>query len=555
MKKNDIVNRLLGILSEEDESDALAQQIRDNDKHTMDHLKSMEKYNEYDCVAFGLEADDGSIVKVYVKAEDSEKFEESLGNLLGECDDIEEALNKLAAEYEIVDVEWPTDTEESESVSDPALNADVYKNKVEAEVTEGQLFLDKLNLDESVSFIMLNSRISKEVAFLLGEFGLNLNSEMFLTATKKIHNHAIKNLSDEEKNSIFQFAHRIRTINSNKAVPVSDSDNKEQVKEEYDFESKFKSKVEHMIFNIVKYLILGNDEQNLSAFVKPQMYAEFVQIIKTSKFKQIAYRQAIKNFMHKINLAESVEGELIVEQGDAVSDAFDDGRDKKPAKAPEKKISKDKPAKEIKKPDENEKTDESSGLEKLSYKDLAKRDKNIKLAVDVLEWLGFSKDVLDSAVLKMELRQQVRATIKRRMTTSEAKRVKMLWSYSVDEKISESKWTDESEENIDTKKMKSSEIIDAFDLPDSIKYKPWKFTKLDDAIEFKTKEDLITFSEIQFDKIVKALKTEKKAFVALDSEEQKWVFTSNESGGIFIVKKGTTDKLFMSPSDIDNMFK
>lgn len=77
--------------------------------------RAAEINDEVDVVPFGLETDDGDIVKVYVNAEQAEGFEEALKKLLGLEDDIEEAINKLAQEFDIVDVVWPKDKNENAS--------------------------------------------------------------------------------------------------------------------------------------------------------------------------------------------------------------------------------------------------------------------------------------------------------------------------------------------------------------------------------------------------------------------------------------------------------
>lgn len=69
--------------------------------------RAAELNDEVDTVQFGLETDDGEIVKVYVNAEQEAAFGEALKNLLGIESDIEEAINRLATEFDIVDVVWP----------------------------------------------------------------------------------------------------------------------------------------------------------------------------------------------------------------------------------------------------------------------------------------------------------------------------------------------------------------------------------------------------------------------------------------------------------------
>lgn len=80
--------------------------------------KAEELNDEVDTVPFGLETDDGQIVKVYVNAEQADKFEEAMKNMLGLEDDIEEAINRLTTEFDIVDVVWPTSDEEEEGEED-----------------------------------------------------------------------------------------------------------------------------------------------------------------------------------------------------------------------------------------------------------------------------------------------------------------------------------------------------------------------------------------------------------------------------------------------------
>jgi FAD/FMN-containing dehydrogenase len=73
--------------------------------------RAAELNDEVDTVPFGLETDDGHIVKVYVNAEQAEKFEAEMKTMLGLEDDIEEVINQMAAKFDIVDVVWPEGTE------------------------------------------------------------------------------------------------------------------------------------------------------------------------------------------------------------------------------------------------------------------------------------------------------------------------------------------------------------------------------------------------------------------------------------------------------------
>lgn len=85
-----------------------------------DYIERAEELNdEVDTIPFGLETDDGQIVKVYVNAEQADKFEETMKNMLGLEDDIEEAINRLSTEFDIVDVVWPRQENEEGEEVDP----------------------------------------------------------------------------------------------------------------------------------------------------------------------------------------------------------------------------------------------------------------------------------------------------------------------------------------------------------------------------------------------------------------------------------------------------
>lgn len=84
-----------------------------------------------DTTAFGLEDEDGNMVKVYVRNEQAEDFEKELAALLAGADEdedeensspeIAEVLFKMKDKFDIVDVEWPGiegDEEEQEVVGD-----------------------------------------------------------------------------------------------------------------------------------------------------------------------------------------------------------------------------------------------------------------------------------------------------------------------------------------------------------------------------------------------------------------------------------------------------
>lgn len=94
-------------------------------------LKSAEKSAtaDEDTTAFGLEDEHGNIVKVYVKADQAEDFEQALETALARNDEddneentdkeIAEVLFELKDKFDIIDVEWgaiPEDEEENQEV-------------------------------------------------------------------------------------------------------------------------------------------------------------------------------------------------------------------------------------------------------------------------------------------------------------------------------------------------------------------------------------------------------------------------------------------------------
>lgn len=87
-----------------------------------------------DTTAFGMEDEEGNLVKVFVKTDQAEEFENTLAALLAGADEddddrnsaveIAEILYQLKDKFEIVDVEWPTiegdEEEEQEMEGEPA---------------------------------------------------------------------------------------------------------------------------------------------------------------------------------------------------------------------------------------------------------------------------------------------------------------------------------------------------------------------------------------------------------------------------------------------------
>ena len=100
-----------------------------------------------DTTAFGMEDEDGNLVKVYVKTESAEDFEKALAAMLAGEDDNEDNVNtaleiaevlfKLKDKFEIVDVEWPTiegdEEEEQEMEGGDAEGGDMEGGDMDAE--------------------------------------------------------------------------------------------------------------------------------------------------------------------------------------------------------------------------------------------------------------------------------------------------------------------------------------------------------------------------------------------------------------------------------------
>lgn len=153
--------------------------------------KSM-KLDEIDTVTFGLETDDGKIVKVYVNAEQAEEFEKALAEKLGKVDSIEDALNDLSKDFEIVDVEWPDEGKDGEDpdagIEDTGadvLNKDVYKNAKETEEMDKNVKRESMELGD-------------EFALSLMENDVQTLESRFTTATQLMIYHAIIDLGIPE---------------------------------------------------------------------------------------------------------------------------------------------------------------------------------------------------------------------------------------------------------------------------------------------------------------------------------------------------------------------
>jgi hypothetical protein len=203
-------------------------------------LERAEKLDSVETTTFGLETDDGQIVKVFVNEKDAEKFEKLMADCLGSTDSIEDAINKAAAEVDIVDVEWPEvkEEDEDEDVIDgsEALDPKVYGN---ADVNkDAQAGLKAKQPDSNIKPDAMTE--SKETTI----------ASRFSTANQHLVFQAILDLGVPEE-ALNRSVYRSTIINGIKetallmqTAPSIKTALKMFVKKRIDFESKIKDKEE-----------------------------------------------------------------------------------------------------------------------------------------------------------------------------------------------------------------------------------------------------------------------------------------------------------------------
>lgn len=114
------------------------------------YLKKAHEINdEVDTVIFGMELDDGAIVKVYVNAAEADKFEDALSQMLGKEDDVEKVIDALATSFDIVDVVWP-EVEQAEPEETDIIDAQKEKEE-EAQKEEEEDSSNDTGSDEKES--------------------------------------------------------------------------------------------------------------------------------------------------------------------------------------------------------------------------------------------------------------------------------------------------------------------------------------------------------------------------------------------------------------------
>lgn len=97
--------------------DSQTHEIKQDEVNDVLNKAAKDADEEVETITFGLETDDGEIVKVYVNSEDADGFEEAMSKMLGLEDSIEAALEKLSVDFDIVAVDWPDDEEEDEETT------------------------------------------------------------------------------------------------------------------------------------------------------------------------------------------------------------------------------------------------------------------------------------------------------------------------------------------------------------------------------------------------------------------------------------------------------
>lgn len=139
-------------------------------KNVSDHLSAAHDDDDgVDTITFGLETENGDIVKVFVNAQEADGFEEALSKLLGAEDSIESALDKLKNDFDVVDIKWPSGEEEQDGEKSTADIDDLINALPDTKDDEKEEKEPKKN-EDSLGTQFLN-RVLKEETLLKGEAG------------------------------------------------------------------------------------------------------------------------------------------------------------------------------------------------------------------------------------------------------------------------------------------------------------------------------------------------------------------------------------------------
>jgi uncharacterized protein YjaG (DUF416 family) len=123
------------------------------------YLNKAHEINDYvDTVTFGMETDEGDIIKVYINAQQADNFEAALAQLLGKQDDVEAVINVLADKFDIVDVEWPESYHHNAVAQDQA-NADI---KASTDASDDKVPTDNVPADDGEMDLSIDDETSDD---------------------------------------------------------------------------------------------------------------------------------------------------------------------------------------------------------------------------------------------------------------------------------------------------------------------------------------------------------------------------------------------------------
>lgn len=170
--------------------------------------KAHDINNAVDTVAFGIETDTTDVVKVFVNAEQADKFEEALSQTLGQDDDIENVIDKLSDTFDIVDVEWPeslyknpdeqplntTDTDQTETETE-------HSDEVsEDDIEDIELAVSDTDQDSSMSINNLKKLAGKFTTkeSEMQSYGQKFKEKLLAESAKRARGAALSELAPNE---------------------------------------------------------------------------------------------------------------------------------------------------------------------------------------------------------------------------------------------------------------------------------------------------------------------------------------------------------------------
>lgn len=129
-------------------------------KKVESHLDGAAAKDEIDAVTFGLETSDGDLVKIYVAATDADGFEKALSDRFESDISIEDLINGLADDFDIVDVQWPDSSDDSndeKTASEPPRGAESMNDEInQDDISEEDIVgTDSLSYGQRVAKRML----------------------------------------------------------------------------------------------------------------------------------------------------------------------------------------------------------------------------------------------------------------------------------------------------------------------------------------------------------------------------------------------------------------